>query len=451
MQAAAPEAVDLSQESAATRQLYGMDEEITRRYGTNCLLARRLVERGVRFVELYCGSGSKWDAHTHIEENHTRMCRISDKPVAGLLADLKSRGLLESTLVIWGGEFGRTPFNESGDGRDHNPWGFSMFMAGARRQEGRGHRPDRRDRPSRHRASDSRPRSARHDHASDGTRSYASYLPAQWPVRARDRNGRGIGQRGSGLRPEVNKETEVRSQKSEATPRQSEAGAQGLRALCLELEAQLQSSWIDNAAAWTDAVRQGRIPSRKAGTDGAILDAVRSFPPCSLLDLGCGEGWLARTLSAEGYTVTGVDASAPLIEKAAKAGGGVFVAMSYQDLVLEQQFNLVVANFSLLGENIRPILEKVHRWLAKDGAMIIQTLHPMSQDPDMRYQSGWRIETFAQMGDGFTAQMPYYFRTFSRWIEELNAAGLSVVRCHEPLHAESGRPVSLLIVAMPKH
>jgi hypothetical protein len=131
MQAAAPEAVDLGKESEQTRKLYGMDEEITRRYGTNCLLARRLVERGVRFVEVYCGSGSKWDAHTHIEENHTKMCKISDKPVAGLLADLKARGLLDSTLVIWGGEFGRTPFNESGDGRDHNPWGFTMWMAGA--------------------------------------------------------------------------------------------------------------------------------------------------------------------------------------------------------------------------------------------------------------------------------------------------------------------------------
>jgi hypothetical protein len=130
MQATAPEAVDLAKESEATKQLYGMDEDITRRFGTNCLLARRMVERGVRFVEVYCGSGSAWDAHTHIEANHTKMCKISDKPVAGLLADLKARGLLDDTLVIWGGEFGRTPFNESGDGRDHNPWGFSMWMAG---------------------------------------------------------------------------------------------------------------------------------------------------------------------------------------------------------------------------------------------------------------------------------------------------------------------------------
>jgi hypothetical protein len=130
MQSAAPEAVDLSVETEATKRLYGLDEPATRKFGANCLLARRLVERGVRFVQLYCGSGSGWDAHSDIEGNHSKLCRASDKPIAGLLADLKSRGLLESTLVIWGGEFGRTPFNEKGNGRDHNPWGFTMWLAG---------------------------------------------------------------------------------------------------------------------------------------------------------------------------------------------------------------------------------------------------------------------------------------------------------------------------------
>jgi len=130
MQSAAPEAVDLTKETEATRKLYGMDESETSGFGRNCLLARRLVERGVRFVELYCGSGGGWDAHNNIEGNHGKWCRTSDKPIAGLLADLKSRGLLDDTLVVWGGEFGRTPFNEKGNGRDHNPWGFSMFMAG---------------------------------------------------------------------------------------------------------------------------------------------------------------------------------------------------------------------------------------------------------------------------------------------------------------------------------
>jgi hypothetical protein len=130
MQKAAPEAVDLSKESEATKKLYGMDDEATAKFGENCLLARRLVERGVRFVELYSGSGSGWDAHTDIEGNHSKMCKSSDKPIAGLLADLQARGMLDETLVVWGGEFGRTPFNEKGKGRDHNPWGFTMWMAG---------------------------------------------------------------------------------------------------------------------------------------------------------------------------------------------------------------------------------------------------------------------------------------------------------------------------------
>ncbi len=130
MQSAAPEAVDLTKESAETRKLYGLDDPATEKFGTNCLLARRLVERGVRFVQLYSGSGSGWDAHENIEANHSKMCRSTDRPIAGLLTDLKAHGLLDTTLVIWGGEFGRTPFNEKGTGRDHNPWGFTTWMAG---------------------------------------------------------------------------------------------------------------------------------------------------------------------------------------------------------------------------------------------------------------------------------------------------------------------------------
>jgi hypothetical protein len=130
MQSAAPEAVDLTQETEETRKLYGLDEPVTGRLGRNCLLARRLVERGVRFVQLYCGSGSKWDAHSNVETNHARYCRESDRPIAGLLKDLKRRGLLEQTLVVWGGEFGRTPMSESGVGRDHNPYGFTVWLAG---------------------------------------------------------------------------------------------------------------------------------------------------------------------------------------------------------------------------------------------------------------------------------------------------------------------------------
>ena len=130
MQAAAPDAVDLSLETQRTQSMYGLDDEPCRTMGRMCLLSRRLVERGVRFVQLYHGSGSKWDAHSGIEANHSGLCRQMDKPVAGLLRDLKQRGLLDETLVIWGGEFGRTPMSEKGNGRDHNPYGFTMWMAG---------------------------------------------------------------------------------------------------------------------------------------------------------------------------------------------------------------------------------------------------------------------------------------------------------------------------------
>ena len=130
MQAEAPEAIDLTRETQATQRLYGLDEKETASFGKLCLLGRRLVERGVRFVQLYHGAGSKWDAHSGIEGNHSKLCGQMDYPVAGLLRDLKSRGLLDETLVVWGGEFGRTPMSEQGNGRDHNPTGFTMWMAG---------------------------------------------------------------------------------------------------------------------------------------------------------------------------------------------------------------------------------------------------------------------------------------------------------------------------------
>jgi uncharacterized protein (DUF1501 family) len=130
MQATAPEAVDLSREDQRTKDAYGLNRPETAEYGHRCLLARRLVERGVRFVQVYCGAGSQWDSHADIEGNHGRMCRRADQPSAALIKDLKQRGLLDSTLVIWGGEFGRTPQTVGVSGRDHNPFGFSMLMAG---------------------------------------------------------------------------------------------------------------------------------------------------------------------------------------------------------------------------------------------------------------------------------------------------------------------------------
>jgi hypothetical protein len=133
MQSHAPEAVDFSKEPQHVRQLYGLDQKRTSEFGTRCLLARRLVERGVRFVQIYSGGGpvsTQWDAHKDLVGNHEKMCGMTDLPIAGLLRDLKQRGLLDSTLVIWGSEFGRLPMSQGGNGRDHNPHGFTMWFAG---------------------------------------------------------------------------------------------------------------------------------------------------------------------------------------------------------------------------------------------------------------------------------------------------------------------------------
>jgi len=135
MQAAAPEAVDLSKETAKTQEMYGLDDKRSATFGRQCLLARRLVERGVRFVQIYSGGNhndANWDAHGDLKFNHDMHAAETDKPIAGLLADLKARGLLEQTLVIWGGEFGRQPTAEyaKGTGRDHNAYGFTMWLAG---------------------------------------------------------------------------------------------------------------------------------------------------------------------------------------------------------------------------------------------------------------------------------------------------------------------------------
>jgi len=136
MQAAAPQAVDLTRETPATLNMYGVGQKPTDEFGRNCLIARRLVEKGVRFVQLYSGGGhleETWDAHESIEKNHGRHGAEVDQPIAALLTDLEQRGLLESTLIVWGGEFGRMPFSEgpNAPGRNHNPYGFTMWFAGA--------------------------------------------------------------------------------------------------------------------------------------------------------------------------------------------------------------------------------------------------------------------------------------------------------------------------------
>jgi hypothetical protein len=148
MQTEAPELADLSAEDAKTKELYGLGSPETNDYGTKCLLARRLVERGVRFVQLYSGTSDgddDWDSHSNNDARQRKMSKRVDRPIAGLIQDLKQRGLLDQTLVVWGGDFGRTPITDAGmmagsgfrGGRDHNPYGFTMWFAGGGVKGGR--------------------------------------------------------------------------------------------------------------------------------------------------------------------------------------------------------------------------------------------------------------------------------------------------------------------------
>lgn len=210
------------------------------------------------------------------------------------------------------------------------------------------------------------------------------------------------------------------------------------------------TSWVANADAWTDAVRERRIPSRVAGTDRAIVDAVLRQPPGRVLDVGCGEGWLARAVGADGYSVVGIDASAPLIDRARDLGGGEFRVLSYEALITEPRlaggpYDTIVLNFALLSDDVAPLLGALASSLTPRGVMLIQTVHPWAAAGDLPYSDGWRLETFDAFGGAFPAPMPWYFRTFETWYAQLASAGLEVTHLAEPRHPETTRPLSLVL------
>jgi 2-polyprenyl-3-methyl-5-hydroxy-6-metoxy-1,4-benzoquinol methylase len=212
--------------------------------------------------------------------------------------------------------------------------------------------------------------------------------------------------------------------------------------------ARLRESWERNAAAWTDAVREQRIASRRSGTDAAIVDAVMRLAPARVLDVGCGEGWLARVLAERGVDVVGIDASEPLIESARALGGGRFEAMTYADIgAFGARFDVAVCNFALLEEDLPTSLAGIAQTLDASGRLVVQTVHPWTACGDMRYENGWRLETFAAFGGGFVAPMPWYFRTLGAWTDALAGSGYRVERVEEPVDRESGRPLSLVLTA----
>src|SRR5512147_33745 len=212
-------------------------------------------------------------------------------------------------------------------------------------------------------------------------------------------------------------------------------------------------SWKSNATPWTAAVREQRIESRKLVTDRAVIDAVMSRGPTSVLDLGCGEGWLVRALANAGVpTVIGVDAIPALIDQARAAGGGEFRVASYEAIArgeLDLTVDVAVANFALIGKDaVDALIHAVPRLLATNGALVIQTLHPVVATGDLPYEEGWRTGSWAGFSDDFTDPAPWYFRTLERWVQLIVASGLTLVEVREPMHPMTGKPASVVFVAV---
>ena len=213
---------------------------------------------------------------------------------------------------------------------------------------------------------------------------------------------------------------------------------------------EIVASWVANAGAWTQAVRSSLIPSRVAGTDRAILEAVRRHRPNTVLDAGCGEGWLTRALAVEGRHVRGVDGSAPLVERAREQGGAAeYDVVSYDEIIARPEraggpYDAIVLNFALFSERVSPILAALGSRLSVDGVLLIQTLHPWTAAEEPGYVDGWRVATFAGFGGPFPEPMPWYFRTLETWADEIRDAGLSISRIDEPRHPDTGLPLSIL-------
>jgi 2-polyprenyl-3-methyl-5-hydroxy-6-metoxy-1,4-benzoquinol methylase len=208
------------------------------------------------------------------------------------------------------------------------------------------------------------------------------------------------------------------------------------------------NSWNKNTAPWVAAVRNGEIESRLLVTNQAIVDAVRSLSPATGLDIGCGEGWLVRAL--DGVAMTGVDVVPGLVAAARRAGGGQYHVMSYEDIArghLQQQVDVAICNFSLIGdESVAGLFRAAPSYLKPGGTLVVQTMHPVVACGDAPYLDGWREGSWAGFNDGFTDPPPWYFRTLASWVRLFSDNGLQLRELREPLHPNTGKPASLILM-----
>lgn len=216
-------------------------------------------------------------------------------------------------------------------------------------------------------------------------------------------------------------------------------------------DARVIDYWKKIASSWAITIRSGGIPSRKEVTNKAIVQTILDRSPESVLDIGCGEGWLCRTLAQSGASVTGIDVVPELIAQARAAGPGEYMVLSYDDVAagkLSARFDVVVCNFSLLGkESVDRLVGTVHSLLNLGGSFIVQTVHPLMAEGDDAYKDGWRVSPWTGITTEISDPSPWYFRTLGTWIRLFTTANLRLVDIHEPLHSETARPASIILVA----
>ncbi len=210
-------------------------------------------------------------------------------------------------------------------------------------------------------------------------------------------------------------------------------------------------SWEKNVEPWVLSVREGEIQSRVLVTNHAIVDVVLAEKPKTVLDIGCGEGWLVRELAAAGVDTLGIDAIPALIASAEKAGGGRFKVLPIEHLssqTLGETYDTLVCNFSLLGkECVDQLFQLAPSLLKEGGSMIVQTVHP-SMGGGEGYEDAWREESWVGFNRQFSDPAPWYFRTLESWVALFSRAGLKFVSLREPRHPETGFPVSIIFVGM---
>jgi len=213
-------------------------------------------------------------------------------------------------------------------------------------------------------------------------------------------------------------------------------------------EQQIIESWQTNVQAWTDAIRHGEIASRTLVTNRAIIDAVKQRQPETVLDIGCGEGWLVRELAGLGVEALGIDAIQEFVAVAMKQAVGRFERMAYAEISRDKfnaQFDVIVCNFSLLGEaSVEHVFRQAPSLLRKGGALIVQTLHPVAACGEQPYLDGWREGSWAGFSNAFTAPAPWYFRTIESWKALFESNGFHLSQTTEPVHPATQQPVSII-------